>query len=310
MAESALGHGGLDYCPPMSPNPTPTAAAASSGAPGAAVTPIEDTLRVTVPVPRRVRLRDIWATLPVGWMLGRRDVKIKYKQSALGPLWLVLQPVAMLAAITIAFSKATAAPDTGDVPYVVFALVGPGGLDLRADDDHGRPSDPASPTRQVVRRSPCPRIAFVTGTLISVLPPLGVVLAASVLAAVISGSLGIEALAMPVLIVWLIVMMWGFTLLVTALGGRFRDAVALAPVIVQAGIFFTPVGYPLSAAGSFSKVLAFNPASGVIEAWRWSLLGMAPDGFAVAVGLAETVVAVLLGWYVFGRMETRFSDYV
>ena len=266
-------------------------------------------MRVTVPVPRRVRLRDIWATLPVGWMLGRRDVKIKYKQSALGPLWLVLQPVAMLAAITIAFSKATAAPDTGDVPYVVFALVGLAVWTYVQMTITVAPQTLVS-NQQVVRRSPCPRIAFVTGTLISVLPPLGVVLAASVLAAVISGSLGIEALAMPILILWLIVMMWGFTLLVTALGGRFRDAVALAPVIVQAGIFFTPVGYPLSAAGSFSKVLAFNPASGVIETWRWSLLGMAPDGFAIAVGLAETVVAVLLGWYVFGRMETRFSDYV
>ena len=70
---------------------------------------------------------------------------------------------------------------------------------------------------------------------------------------------------MPVLIVWLVVLMWGFTLLVTALGGRFRDAVALAPLVVQAGIFLTPVGYPLDAAGSFAKVLAFNPASGVIE---------------------------------------------
>jgi len=161
-----------------------------------------------------------------------------------------------------------------------------------------------------VRRSPCPRVAFVTGTLISVLPPLAVVLAASIGAAVISGSLGIEALAMPVLIVWLVVLMWGFTLLVTALGGRFRDAVALAPVVVQAGIFLTPVGYPLSAAGSFATVLSFNPASGVIESWRWSLLGMAPDGFAIAVALAETVAVTLLGWYVFGRMETRFSDYV
>ena len=97
---------------------------------------------------------------------------------------------------------------------------------------------------QVVKRSPCPRIAFVTGTLISVLPPLAVVLVASVGAAAISGHLGIEALAMPVLIVWLVVLMWGVTLLVTAIGGRFRDAVALAPVIVQAGIFLTPVGYP------------------------------------------------------------------
>jgi ABC-type polysaccharide/polyol phosphate export permease len=293
----------------MSPNPTPTAAAASPAVSGATVTPIEDTLRVSVPVSRRVRPRDIWATLPVGWMLGRRDVKIKYKQSALGPLWLVLQPVAMLAAITIAFSYATNAPDTGDVPYVVFALVGLAVWTYVQMTITVAPQTLIS-NQQVVRRSPCPRMAFVTGTLISVLPPLGVVLAASVVAAVISGSLGIEALAMPVLIVWLLVMMWGFTLLATALGGRFRDAVALAPVIVQAGIFFTPVGYPLSAAGSFAKVLAFNPASGVIEAWRWSLLGMAPDGFAIVVGLAETVAAVLLGWYVFGRMETRFSDYV
>jgi lipopolysaccharide transport system permease protein len=105
-------------------------------------------------------------------------------------------------------------------------------------------------------------------------------------------------------------MMWSFCLLVTALGGRFRDAIAVAPLLVQAGIFLTPVGYPLEAAGSFANVLAFNPASGMIEAWRWSLLGMPPDGFAIAIAGAETVVVTLLGWYVFGRMETRFADYV
>src|SRR4029453_4546229 len=129
-------------------------------------------------------------------------------------------------------------------------------------------------------------------------------------AAAVRGSLPLGALALPLLIVWLILLMGGFTLLVTALGGRFRDAVALAPLVVQAGIFLTPVGYPLDAAGSFAKVLAFNPVSGVIEGWRWSLLGIAPDGFAIGVGLAGTVVVSLRGWYVFGRMETRFSDYV
>lgn len=292
----------------MSPSPTQAEAASPESVTGAQASLIEDRLRVTLPVRRRVRLRDVWASLPVGWMLGRRDIKIKYKQSALGPLWLVLQPLGMLAAITLAFSKVTNV-NTGDVPYVVFALVG---LSVWTYVQMAITVAPqVLPSNwQVVRRSPCPRVAFVTGTLISVVPPLAVVLAASVAAAMISGSLSVEALAMPVLIVWLVVLMWGFTLLVTALGGRFRDAVALAPVIVQAGIFLTPVGYPLDAAGDFAKVLAFNPASGVIEAWRWSLLGIAPDGFAIVVALAETVVVTLLGWYVFGRMETRFSDYV
>jgi ABC-type polysaccharide/polyol phosphate export permease len=290
----------------MSRNPIPETAVPAVA--GAEATLVEDTKRVTVPMRRRIRLHDVWTSLPVGWMLGRRDIKIKYKQSALGPLWLVLQPLGMLAAITLAFSKVTNV-DTGDVPYVVFALVG---LSVWTYVQMAITVAPqVLPSNfQVVRRSPCPRLAFVTGTLISVVPPLAVVFAASVAAAAISGSLGIEVLALPIMVVWLVVLMWGFTLLVTALGGRFRDAVAVAPVIVQAGIFLTPVGYPLDAAGSFAKVLAFNPASGVIEGWRWSLLGIAPDGFAIAVALAETVAVTLLGWYVFGRMETRFSDYV
>jgi lipopolysaccharide transport system permease protein len=291
----------------MSQSP-PQAEAAATLATGSAAPLLERKVRVSTPMRRRVRLRDMWTSLPVGWMLGWRDMKAKYKQSALGPLWLVLQPLGMLAAITIAFSKVTSV-NTGNVPYVVFALVGlavwtyvqmtitvaPGTLQAN---------------QQVVRRSPCPRVAFVTGTLISVLPPLAVVLAASIAAAAISGSLPVEALALPLLVAWLVVLMWGFTLLVTALGGRFRDAVALAPLVVQSGIFLTPVGYPLDAAGSFATVLAFNPVSGVIEGWRWSLLGIAPDGFAVGVALVETVVMGLAGWYLFGRMETRFSDYV
>jgi homopolymeric O-antigen transport system permease protein len=292
----------------MSSSSTPAGAASARAVGGAPSGLIEDTFRVTVPAPRRLRLRDIWTTLPVGWMLGWRDMRAKYKQSALGPLWLVLQPLGMLAALTIAFSKVTSV-DTGDVPYVVFALVGLAVWTYVQMTITVAPQTLSS-NQQVVRRSPCPRVAFVTGTLISVLPPLGVVLAASVAAAAISGNLPLEALMMPLLVAWLVVLMWGFTLLVTALGGRFRDAVALAPLVVQSGIFLTPVGYPLDAAGSFANVLAFNPASGVIETWRWSLLGIAPDGFAVGVALAETAALGLLGWYVFGRMETRFADYV
>ena len=292
----------------MSPSSTQAEAASAADLAGASMGLVDTSLRVAVPMKRRIRLSSLWTSRRVGWMMGLRDIKAKYKQSALGPLWLVLQPLGMLAAVSIAFSKVTTV-DTGSVPYVVFALTG---LAVWTYVQMTITVAPAAlPSNfQVVRRSPCPRLAFVTGTLISVLPPLGVVLVASVIAAAVSGSLSIQALAMPILIAWLLVMTFGFTLLVTALGGRFRDAIALAPLIVQAGIFLTPVGYPLSAAGSFAKVLAFNPASGMIEAWRWSLLGSSPDMFAIVVALVETVLMVIGGWYVFGRMETRFADYV
>jgi lipopolysaccharide transport system permease protein len=292
----------------MNPSSTSTQAASAADLGGATIGLVDTSVRVAVPKRRRIRFADLWSSRHVGFMLGMRDIKAKYKQSALGPLWLVLQPLGMLAAVSVAFSKVTSV-NTGSVPYITFALVG------LAVWTYVQMAITVAPqvlqaNYQVVRRSPCPRLAFVTGTLVSVLPPLGVVFTASVVAAAISGTLSVQALVMPVLVVWLLLMTFGFTLLVTAIGGRFRDAVAMAPLVVQAGIFLTPVGYPLSAAGNFAKVLAFNPASGIIESWRWSLLGSTPDMFAVIVAIVETIVMVLLGWYVFGRMETRFADYV
>ena len=103
----------------MSESPLQVEAALS--APSAAGNRVDPALRVTLPEKRRIRLPDIWTSRRVGWMLGWRDMTAKYKQSALGPLWLVLQPLGMLAAISIAFSQVTSV-NTGEVlPGVMFA---------------------------------------------------------------------------------------------------------------------------------------------------------------------------------------------
>src|SRR5689334_11053720 len=83
----------------------------------------EPPLRVIRPVRRRIRIPDLWASLPVTRMVASRDIKIKYKQAALGPLWLLIAPLGLLAAVTIAFYGVTKV-DTSGVPYVLFALVG------------------------------------------------------------------------------------------------------------------------------------------------------------------------------------------
>jgi ABC-type polysaccharide/polyol phosphate export permease len=295
----------------MSQTSTGVAEARTAGLPEADARPpeyIDPKLHVMVPTRRRVRLREVWTSFPVARMLGLRDIKVKYKQSALGPLWLLLQPMGMLVAIVVAFS-AVANVSTGGIPYTVFALLG-----LAVWTYFQMTLTAATVTLpgngSVVRRSPCPRLALVTATLIGTLPPFLVLMPASVVAAAATIGLPIQALLLPLILVWLLMFTWGITLLVSALAGRFRDMTAFAPLIVQAGIFLTPVGYPLDVAGGASTIIALNPVSGLIEAGRWSVLGVAPDMFAIAVAASWTVGVLLVGWYIFGRMETRFADYV
>ena len=154
-----------------------------------------------VPAKRRVRLREVWSSFAVGRMLGGRDIKVKYKQSALGPLWLVLQPLGMLVAVSVAFSAVTNV-STGNVPYVVFAIVGLTASTSCSDDPDGR--DRRLPMNaSVVRRSSCPRVALVTGALIATLPPLIVMLPISFVAALATVGLPTQVVLLPAMIAWL-----------------------------------------------------------------------------------------------------------
>jgi lipopolysaccharide transport system permease protein len=163
----------------------------------------------------------------------------------------------------------------------------------------------------LVRRSACPRISLVNATLISNMPPFAVTLGVTLIGTAIDGLLPLQALLLPFLVVWLVALAWGAVVLLAALAARFRDIVAVVPLIVQAGIFVTPVGYPLQGAPANIKALvSLNPATGVIEAWRWSLLDMSPSVIAMGIAVGWTVVLAALAWYVFGRLEVRLADYI
>ena len=269
----------------------------------------EPALKVMRPARSRLSVRDLWTSRRVAWMIGQRDVKVKYKQAALGPLWLVLAPLGMLIAITIAFSGVTDV-NTGGVPYVLFALVGLVVWNyLQVSLLMGAQSVAAAYT--LVKRSAMPRVALVTGSLIGNLPPLAVTLGATLVVALIVQGLPVQALLTPVLVVWLIVMVGSLSLLVAAITVRFRDVLSVMPLIVQAGLFVTPVGYPIDGAPHNIKLLlSLNPASGLIDAWRWALLDLSPDMTVVAIGLAWTVILAVAGWFVFTRFEVTFADVI
>jgi ABC-type polysaccharide/polyol phosphate export permease len=264
---------------------------------------------VIAPTKRRLRVSELWTTFKVARMIGQRDMKVKYKQSALGPLWLVIAPLGMLVAITIAFYGVTKV-DTFGAPYVLFALTGLVVWNyLQVSVLVGAQAIAGNNT--LVRRSAMPRVALVTGALLGNLPPLLVTLAATIVLALVLEGLPLQVLLVPVMLAWLLVLVGSISLLIAAVTTLFRDVLSVMPLIMQAGLFVTPVGYPIKGAPENIKLLlSLNPASGLIEAWRWAIMDISPDTTVLATGAAWTVILMLLGWYVFSRLEVMFADVV
>jgi ABC-type polysaccharide/polyol phosphate export permease len=280
---------------------TDTSLEAAAPAPG---------VRVIRPVKRRVRLSELWSTFPVARMLGLRDMKVKYKQAALGPVWLIVGPLGMLAAITIAFSGVTSV-ETGGVPYLLFAMAGltvwtfiqlSASLGMMAIVGNAA----------LVRRSPIPRVALITGSMIGNMPPVGMMFTLSLIATIIVRGLPLQALLLPVLALWLFAFTLSVSLILGAVTARFRDINTVMPLFIQAGIFVTPVGYSLQGSPkNIHTLLTVNPASGLIEAWRWAMFGTpGTDWTVIIVAVGWTVALLAISWRVFGRQEVYFADFV
>jgi lipopolysaccharide transport system permease protein len=269
-----------------------------------------DAPRILGPARSRIKVSDVWTTAPVARMIGMRDIKVKYKQAALGPLWLLIAPLGLLAAMIIAFSGVTTV-NTSGIPYVPFALVGLTVWSfVQLSLSMGAQAVIANSS--LVRRSILPRLSLMTGSLLGNLPPMLVMLVVALISAAATGSLAIQVLLLPVMLLWLFVFTFGVTLLLSAIAARYRDTVSIIPLVVQAGIFVTPVGYGLRGAPSnIHTLLAINPVSGIIEAWRWCVVDLPnPQVGVILAGIGWTAVLLVLGWRVFGRMEVDFADFV
>jgi lipopolysaccharide transport system permease protein len=273
-----------------------------------AVRPLEmPAVRTITPVKRRLRLADVFRDVSVVRVLAARDFKVKYKQSLLGPLWLIFQPLALLAAFLVAF-RGLADVQSG-VPYVVFALVG---LTVWAFFQASMTIGTASLITNImlVRFTPCPRFAFPVAAVIASLPALGVTAFAALIAAVANEAVSPRVLLLPLGTVWLFLLTCGLVAVVASFTVRYRDTLSAMPFLLQVGLFLAPVGYPLSELGSTVRALVdLNPLTGLIEAWRWMVIsGYVPSFEPIAVSLVETGLLVAIAWFVFSRLETTMAD--
>ncbi len=243
-------------------------------------------------------------------ILTLREMELSYRQSALGALWLVFQPLALLIAFFVAFSGSHAR-GVNDVPYVVFALVGLCVWSyFQASVVNGAVSILKS--EALVRRAPCPRIAFPTASVASRLPILGLVLLATIVLVTVHGLISLHAFLLPLGMAWLMCLTIGVVWLVSAFAVHYRDTLNAVPLIVQAGSFLAPIGYSASQLSPALRTLVdLDPITGLVEFWRWLLIGAAfPGPLPFTASIIGTGLAVILGWHIFSRCEVTMADVI
>lgn len=267
--------------------------------------------RLIEPVKRRVTLSEIRTSWPVSKMLAVRDFTITFKQTALGPVWLLLQPLGMLAAITVVFSEIADITTGSDIPYPLFSMVGVivyGFVQLSL----GFGVRCFVTNKLLVKHVACPRLALVnTKAITSLLQPI--LMTTLAIIAIVATGYGppLQVVILPVLFLWLGIFAWGAMLGLASLNVRYRDVAVLLPYGLQLALLCAPVAYPLGKVPDAAyPFFVANPITGMVEAWRWTLLGASPDLLAVGVSLAVSAVLVIVSWRIFTRLEVQFADVI
>lgn len=276
----------------------------------------DPTVPVTVIRPSRgigrLGLGALWPYRDLLIMLALRDVKVRYKQAALGVGWAVIQPVAMAAILFLFFGKlmgmeAQVAP----TPYLVFVLAGvlPWALFESAVTAS---SGSVVASAGIVRKVYFPRLIIPLAATGAPLIDYAIGLVVMFIAmAVLGVSLTGTALLLPLMIATLMIAVLGVGILMSAVTVAYRDFRHVLPFILKILFFLTPVIYPVTLIPeSYRWLLSLNPVGGTIAALRSAMLGT-PIAYtdwmiSTAVGLAALIVGLLY----FQRAERRFADIV
>jgi len=272
--------------------------------------------RVTVLRARRgwaaLDLRELWEYRELLLFLVWRDVKIRYKQTAVGAAWVVIQPLLQAAVFTIVFGKFGHLP-TNDVPYSVltFTALVPWLLFVNAL---------TSSTRSFVDNQPLVTKVYIPRIFIPIAPVLGGVIDLFIgfiplvaLMAWYGIAPPLQVFTLPFWILFLVLSSVAITIWLAALNVRFRDVQYTIPFLSQAWFFATPVAYSALVFPAHLRMwLGVNPMAGVVQGFRWAIIGHQAGQVGHLMLLSFGVVVVLLvgGLEYFRRVERSFADVV
>ena len=261
---------------------------------------------------RGLGVQELWRHRAVVGFLVRRDLKVRYAQTALGALWALFQPLAPMLIFTIVFGKLAKLPSDG-VPYVLFALTGLVAWTYFATAVLGATTSLLT-NSELVTKVYLPRLAIPLAPLLGALADLaiGLALLGTFLLAFRVAPRPEAVVLLPLLLLLLVTTAAGLGFWLSALTARFRDVKHVTPMLLQILMYASPVVYPLSLVpGRYRLAYALNPMAGVIDGLRVVLLRTPlVDGRAIGISCAVSVFLLLSGVLYFRRTERLFADVV
>lgn len=259
---------------------------------------------------RLVSLKDLWAYRELLFFLTWRDVKVRYKQTALGALWAILQPLFMMIIFTIFFGR-LAGVDSVGIPYPLFAFAGlvPWTFFSNAITASG---NSLVGSANLITKVYFPRLIVPAAAMLAGLVDFALAFLLFIVLMIYYGvTPTVQVLFLPVLILMTALFALGVGTWMAALNVKYRDVRFALPFLIQLWLFVSSVILPSSALGpKWRWVLMFNPMSGIIEGYRSALFGLPFDWRALGVAAAITIVVLVYSIYSFARVERSFADII
>ena len=258
-----------------------------------------------------VNFRELWKFRELLYFLAWRDVKVKYKQTALGVVWALMQPLLTMVIFSVLFGRLARMPSDG-APYPIFVFIGLLPWNYFSSV-LGQSTNSLVAGSSLVSKIYFPRLLIPTSSAIAALLDLAIgfiVLGALMLYYGVNISAG--TLLVPVLVLLTLMNAVGFGLWFSALNVKYRDIQYVIPFLIQIWMFVTPVIYPKSLFGEkWGWLLLLNPMGGIIEAFRPAVLGHMPvPWLSLAISSAIGLIVFVGGVFYFKRVERHFADII